>query len=129
VPSQPTWYLIFVGRAGSPTALFLDARSLPDAVTATLAKHACIGRRKEALLALTGVCDLGRKLLRWARQGRLLTGVTLELGDADALLLESKLNVLQRFLGVQSDLDATCTNANSLHVVLVECHVDDILGS
>ena len=124
-------FLSFIGRAGSPAALPVGpSHSLAsDSVTATLTEDARVCGRQEALLALTGVCDLLGELLGRACQVRLLARVIVEFFDSDALLLEVQLNVVERLLSVEPDLNAARASANALHVVFIERNVDDILGT
>ena len=55
--------------------------------------------------------------------------VTLELAGHDTLSCEVQLDVLQSLLGVQADLDASSSRADTLHVILVEGCRDDVFGA
>ena len=78
------------------------------------------------MLTLTGISDLFREFFWWTSHRRLLARVRLKLSYRDPLLGESELNILETLLCVKSDLDTTCAFADSLHVIFVECNVDNI---
>ena len=101
--------------------------SLSNLVTARLAEDASVRCGQEILFAALCVRDLLRELLGRARQIRLLARVVLELLHVDAFLRESKLDIAQVLLCIQSDLDAASSSADSLHVVFIEGDVDHIL--
>jgi len=103
--------------------------SLSNLVTASLAEDAGVCCGQEILFAAFCVRDLLRERLSRARQIRLLARIVLELLHIDAFLRESKLDIAQVFLCIESDLDATSSRADAFHVIFIEGDVDHILSS
>ena len=97
-----------------------------DLVFTTLSKDATSCRRQELLLAVLGVSNLLGELLRWACHVWLLSRVADELVDHDTLLREIQLDVIQVLVLVQANLDAASTATDALHVVLVQCNINDV---
>jgi len=103
--------------------------SLIDLIRTALSKDAATRGRQELLLAVLSVGNLLGKLLRWACHCRFLPWVCIELVHHNALLSEVQLNVIQVLILVKSDLDATCTAADALHVVFIERDGDNMTST
>ena len=104
---------LFCGRISSTLSMI-------DLIVAALAKDAAARGRQELLLAVLRVSNLLCELLGRASHIRLLSWVGRELVDHDSLLREVQLDVIEVLVLVQANLDASCTPANALHIVLVQ---------
>jgi len=78
---------------------------------------------------LASVCHFLREKLWLACQIRLPADIGLELVHSDASLLKCLFDVLQVLLSVQTNLDAASALADTLHVILIECHINHVFGS
>ena len=103
--------------------------SLIDLIRTALTKDAATSGRQELLLAVLSIGNLFGKLLRWASHVWLLTRVAGELVHHDALRSEVQLDVIQVFILVKSDLDATSAAAGTLHIVFIERDGDDMTST
>ena len=106
-----------------------SAQCSDGVIRTALTKDAATCGRQELLLAVLSVGNLLGKLLRWASHVWLLTRVALELVYHDAFRGKVQLDVIQVFILVKSDLDATSTAADTLHVVFIERDGDNMTST
>ncbi len=98
-------------------------------VATSLTENASVSCRQEALLALLRIRDFLSELFGRACHLGLLAMVWTVLLRRNALLGKGQRDVLQILVLVQSDLDATRAFADTAEVILVQVHVDYLLGS
>lgn len=101
--------------------------SLRHIVLAALSKDAAAGgRRQEFLFAVLSVLDFLGKFLGRSGHGWFLARVVFVISHHHTGLGKVQLDVFEVLVAVKSDLDAASSEANALHVVLIEGGRDNV---